>query len=146
MYSAAPVAARIGDRGTGIFSGAIAQWHVGLARLMGPPLKASRDADSEPRKKVVDLHLDVPGNLAHERRRDVSTLVKRDCRAAPARKNWLVARVKTVPATSPDVKKNSCFSRGRAPRAQASIALLFDRSARYRTRSATGKESNVDTT
>jgi hypothetical protein len=55
-------------------------------------LNASRYADSELRKEVVDRDLNVPGNLPHERRRDVSTLVKRDCRAAPIGMTELLVR------------------------------------------------------
>jgi hypothetical protein len=41
-------------------------------------LNTRRYSDSELRNEVVELHFDVPGNFAHKRRRDVSTLVKRD--------------------------------------------------------------------
>ena len=53
-------------------------------------LNASRYLDSELRKEVVDLDLDVPGNLPYERRRDISTLVKRDGRCRARRDGGIV--------------------------------------------------------
>jgi hypothetical protein len=46
----------------------------------------------------VDLHLDVPGDLTHERRRDISTLVKWNSRAAPVGMTELLVRASLNPS------------------------------------------------
>jgi hypothetical protein len=65
---------------------------VALAALGTTQQNASRYADSELRKEVVDLHFDVSSDLAHERRRDVSTLVKWDSGATPIGMTKLLVR------------------------------------------------------
>jgi len=54
-------------------------------------------------RKLVDLHLDVSSELAHERRRDVSTLVKWDGGATPIGMTKLLVRASLANFTEPSL-------------------------------------------
>jgi hypothetical protein len=77
---------------------------VALATLGTTQQNASRYADSELRKKVIDIHLDVSRNLAHERRRDVSTLVIWDRRAASVGMTELLVRSALTNLAEPELR------------------------------------------
>jgi hypothetical protein len=68
---------------------------------------ASRCASSDIRKELIDLDLDVPRDLAHERRSDVAALMEWDGRAPAVRMTELLVRASLADFDEPKPRQSA---------------------------------------